>query len=210
MENLKQIIKEQLDDSIEPRRIVGMNHVEKQDFKNWQRHGLHPFVINDDPKYGISFEQVEYDDLKPLLQRQGSKQAIYLLTDQQVLMAQRLAEPIMQMINLERKKIETQKQLFGAILVQRFMKNDFGKMAEKDDSDEQIKTRNETVATARQLLQGLDRTMKSGAFSGNHDEASIRIALEAIQNSGINWDELPASIRDLHNKLTSKASQLIS
>lgn len=210
MEELKQIIKEQLDDAIEPRRIVGMNHVEKQDFKTWSRHGLRPFVINDDPKYGISFEQIEYDDLKPLLQRQGSKQAIYLLTEQQVLMAQRFAEPIMEMINLKRKSIETLKEMFQATLVQRFMKNEFGKMADKHDSDEKIKARNETVTTARQLLRRLDGVMKLGGFSGNHDEASIRTALEAIEKSGINWEELPSSIRDLHNKLTSKANQMIS
>jgi hypothetical protein len=209
MENLKQIIKEQLDDSIEPRRIVGMNHVEKQNFKTWQRHGLHPFVINDDPKYGISFEQVEYDDLKPLLQRQGSKQAIYLLTDQQVLMAQRFAEPIMEMINLKRKSIETLKEMFQATLVQRFMKNEFGKMADKHDSDEKIKARNETVATAKQLLRRLDAAMKTGSL-GSRDDASIRTALEAVQNSGISWEELPPSIRDLHNNLTSKANQIIS
>jgi hypothetical protein len=204
---MKEIIKQVLEENlVEPRRIVGMSHVDQQDFKTWKRHGLRPFVINDDAKFGISFEEIEFSDLKPMLQRQGDKQAIYLLEEQQVRMAQRFAEPIMQIINLKRKSIETTKQLFEAVLVQKFMKNEFGKMADHHDSDDVINSRNENVAKARQLLNTLDGTMRQGGYS---NDDVIQQALDAVDNSGLDWDNLPSSIRDRHTKLTTKARQHI-
>jgi hypothetical protein len=205
MNELKNIIKETLDNSIEPRRIVGMSHVEQQDFKRWQRIGLRPFVINDDAKYGISFEEIDYNDLKPLIRRQGERQAIYLLEPEQVKVAQRFAEPIMQMINLKRKGIETLKELFAATLTQKFMKNDFGKMQDHDDSDDKIQSRNEAVAKARQLLRTLEGTLSPTSEYGGKNDATAK-ALEAIETSGLDWESLPSSLRDKYAQLKIKVN----